>query len=310
MARMSFLDSGKVSVRLVGENGRVSAVCISSRRPDVAAALRGLPAAKALALVPMLYSLCGKAQGRAARLALAAARGEAVAEYLDPEVAKEVAGEHLWRLLMDWPPLLGLPSQESLFVAGRRRLADGDFPSWVETNLVSFAETLLAGLDTLAEPADGGCFLPRLDAAASLSCWPRLSGDFAAAPTYGGRAMETGALARQATTVSGRPIRDRLHARIDELRRGGVGRVSAAPVAAGVGRALVETARGLLMHEIVLDGEAIADYRIVAPTEWNFHPAGTLAVWLSGMETAAAVALAPRAVLALDPCVPWTLEVD
>jgi hypothetical protein len=53
-------------------------------------------------------------------------------------------------------------------------------------------------------------------------------------------------------------------------------------LAPGVGRALVETARGLLMHEIVLDGERIADYFIVAPTEWNFHPQGPLAGWLKG----------------------------
>ena len=44
----------------------------------------------------------------------------------------------------------------------------------------------------------------------------------------------------------------------------------------------METARGLLMHEIALDGERIADYCIVAPTEWNFHPQGPLAGWLIG----------------------------
>lgn len=51
----------------------------------------------------------------------------------------------------------------------------------------------------------------------------------------------------------------------------------------GVGRALVETARGLLLHEITLDGDRIADYVIVAPTEWNFHPRGRLHDWLLGL---------------------------
>jgi hypothetical protein len=46
----------------------------------------------------------------------------------------------------------------------------------------------------------------------------------------------------------------------------------------------VETARGLLMHEIALDGERIADYFIVAPTEWNFHPQGPTAGWLKGRD--------------------------
>ena len=72
-----------------------------------------------------------------------------------------------------------------------------------------------------------------------------------------------------------------------------------------------ETARGLLMHEIVLDGERIADYLIVAPTEWNFHPQGPLGGWLVGRDATdreALHAFAARAVAALDPCVRWELE--
>jgi hypothetical protein len=36
------------------------------------------------------------------------------------------------------------------------------------------------------------------------------------------------------------------------------------------------------MHEIVLDGERVAEYMIVAPTEWNFHLQGILADYLLG----------------------------
>jgi Ni,Fe-hydrogenase I large subunit len=73
----------------------------------------------------------------------------------------------------------------------------------------------------------------------------------------------------------------------------------------------VETARGLLMHEIVLDGERIAYYFIVAPTEWNFHPQGPLAGWLIGRDATdheAVKNFATRAVAALDPCVRWEHE--
>jgi Ni,Fe-hydrogenase I large subunit len=79
----------------------------------------------------------------------------------------------------------------------------------------------------------------------------------------------------------------------------------------GRGRALVETARGLLMHEIVLDGDRIADYSIVAPTEWNFHPQGPLAGWLMGRDAGDREALgkfAAHSVAALDPCVRWELQ--
>jgi Ni,Fe-hydrogenase I large subunit len=65
------------------------------------------------------------------------------------------------------------------------------------------------------------------------------------------------------------------------------------------------------MHEIVLDGDRIADYLIVAPTEWNFHPQGALVDRLVGQGTADRDALRQHVahiVAALDPCVPWELE--
>ena len=73
----------------------------------------------------------------------------------------------------------------------------------------------------------------------------------------------------------------------------------------------METARGLLMHEVALDVEHIADYFIVAPTEWNFHPQGPLVDWLKGRDAGDREAMngfVGRAVAALDPCVPWDLE--
>ena len=88
---------------------------------------------------------------------------------------------------------------------------------------------------------------------------------------------------------------------------------SAMPVAPGVGRALVETARGLLMHEVVLEGDRVADYRIVAPTEWNFHPQGPLSGWLIGRpcsDEADLRGFAAQAVAALDPCVRWDLTLE
>ena len=87
--------------------------------------------------------------------------------------------------------------------------------------------------------------------------------------------------------------------------------VSSVNVAPNIGRALVETARGRLMHEVELDGERVADYRIVAPTEWNFHPEGALAKYLMGQPTCARGELESkiaRLVTELDPCVPWELE--
>jgi len=49
-------------------------------------------------------------------------------------------------------------------------------------------------------------------------------------------------------------------------------------LAPGQAIAWVEMARGLLLHWVQLDSEGqVADYRVIAPTEWNFHPEGALA---------------------------------
>ena len=73
----------------------------------------------------------------------------------------------------------------------------------------------------------------------------------------------------------------------------------------GAGQAIAwcEMARGLLLHWVQLDSlGAVAQYRVLAPTEWNFHPQGALALALAArapQDVAAAQTLAA----AFDPCV-------
>lgn len=78
------------------------------------------------------------------------------------------------------------------------------------------------------------------------------------------------------------------------------------------GLACTDTARGLLIHQVRLEAGRIADYRVVAPSEWNFHPAGRWRGELEGLLTTGpgdAEARARQLALALDPCVPLHLEV-
>ncbi|OYU74523.1 MAG: hypothetical protein CFE45_34635, partial [Burkholderiales bacterium PBB5] len=97
----------------------------------------------------------------------------------------------------------------------------------------------------------------------------------------------------------------------------------ALPTGAGAGVAWVESARGLLVHGVRLAGPAqpagqapgaesaatttatptaatVADYRVLAPTEWNFHPRGLLAQALVPLRSADD---ATRLAVAFDPCV-------
>jgi hypothetical protein len=109
-------DPGKVRLSLQTGGGIVGHAEVSCVRPELAKLLRGQPAEQAVALVPLIYSLCGKAQGIAARAALAAARGVALAAHVDPEAQAEAAREHAWKLFVDWPRQLGLAPDEAWFV--------------------------------------------------------------------------------------------------------------------------------------------------------------------------------------------------
>ncbi|TAD89164.1 MAG: hypothetical protein EAZ99_11080 [Alphaproteobacteria bacterium] len=99
-----------------------------------------------------------------------------------------------------------------------------------------------------------------------------------------------------------------LRLEIDDL-----GPVDAVPVpqtATGAGVGVVETARGTLVHGCWLEGGRIADWRIVAPTEWTFHPDGALTQLL--LDLPDDHALPDRmavAVTCLDACVPVALAI-
>lgn len=148
---------------------------------------------------------------------------------------------------------------------------------------------------------------------------------FCARPLWHGSPAETGVLPRLCDdpTLSAwikgvdRGSAARLLARLVELARlparlvgGGLPVVRAWSLGEGVGVAGVETSRGLLLHIVRLDAGRVTDYRILAPTEWNFHPAGPLAEALAAMPPGAGLAeRARRVVASLDPCVACQVEI-
>lgn len=153
----------------------------------------------------------------------------------------------------------------------------------------------------------------------------RHSGErFAAAPRLPGRTPETGAFARHwgDTDFSRGALPARLHARMIDLalsferlaRAGAEGcEIRSNAPAAGEGFATIETSRGDLYHWARLtQDDKIADYAIVAPTEWNFHPAGPFVAALLGARIPRVGALRSIALLAglFDPCVVFRVEVQ
>ena len=81
------------------------------------------------------------------------------------------------------------------------------------------------------------------------------------------------------------------------------------------GMAWVEMARGLLVHQVAIDapvGDAparVAACRVLAPTEWNFHPQGVVAQRIAALDKGQPAEDTERRVrllmAAFDPCVPF-----
>lgn len=349
---------GQIHIQLVWDGGAIRSVAITPRGlADAARLLNGKTPAQAGAIVPLLFSLCGRAQGVAAALALDAAQGAlGVAPSQERAVLSEAFQESAWRFLVDLPQRYGL-APEVQALAALRKLCGGDLPGGqLAGQLDQFLAQHLFGcpprqwreraahgdawLADAPQPfatvmqklhAEGGwgakniSLLRDFDTGEMVEkLLPALLGqaDFARYPTWCGEPAETGVLARSETDYGG-SVSARFAARLDEL----AGLAEAlrdsdalpakpwcrhALVAENAGLAWVQTARGLLLHYARVENGAVADYRIVAPTEWNFHPQGAYARGLIGKAAespAAARRDAELLLLALDPCVDAVLSV-
>lgn len=163
-----------------------------------------------------------------------------------------------------------------------------------------------------------------------IAILPQLQRDpsFANTPHWDGLPVETGALARLAwhpllalfVADHGRTAAARFLARLLELGEliDPLPGTSARPapvrqhaMSDGSGIGLAETARGLLLHRARVENGRVADYQIVAPTDWNFHPDGALRA-LAGRNAEDRRRLATEArlvVRSLDPCVACEVEI-
>jgi len=362
---------GRIDIRLERRGDAPAKVAIHSTRPQLAQRLMaGRTPEEAAHLAGLIFSLCGKAQRVAAEAAGEAARGHvpdaAVSRARDSAVLLELAQEHAWRLLLDWPQQAGEPLGIAPDMAGllalrqqagdalrfaealdallRTTLLGEPAAAWLKRDLAGFdawrrtgstpTARLFAGL---GEGADVGIsqasLLPPLDrledeAARALARRALDTPAFSGQPMWHGAPAETGALARVCEqplladwiAQRGRGAGARLLARLLELAAlparlsgGGPALVRAWPLGDNTGIAGVETSRGLLLHVVRLREGKVVEYRIVAPTEWNFHPAGPLAqalANLAGLASAADLETRARLVAqSLDPCVAYGIEV-
>lgn len=156
---------------------------------------------------------------------------------------------------------------------------------------------------------------------------------FVAEPTWHGLPCETSPLQRQhahpllreLTVNQGNGLLTRLMARVVELAmipdllQLSLSTLMKAPMttggkaaSSGTGLALVEAARGRLVHRVEIEYGVIRRFNILAPTEWNFHPQGIAVQGLRTLKGDDETALRQQAALwinAIDPCVGFNLQV-
>lgn len=291
-------SAGLLTVRARLVDGRLRDLAVNLQRPPVARLFQQQIPEAVVKAVPYLFTLCAHAQRAAAQAALAAAENAVRRPVDDAELWIEMLHESLWRLLLDWPPALGLHDARDAFVAWRAARAGSD--CLAQTQQVLKAARYLAK-DCLARLGDGGAApSPQLAPAAWLDYWqgntdqrplPQRPATVGAA--YRRRLAEAEAAA--AALADGTPY----------------------PVAAaggegwGVGQTL--TARGVLTHAVHVDDGRIVAYKVWAPTDALFADTQALEHLLGDLpltSPAAARQALNLAVLALDPCLPYTLELQ
>jgi hypothetical protein len=115
---------GEISVRLSCRDHRVHMVSVASSRTGLPPRLvRGRSPADVQRLIPLLFSICRRAQGAASAAAIAAAQaldaGVRDQQREALEVTLEMLQEGVWRLLIDWPRSMGEPAQVPAVAAVR-----------------------------------------------------------------------------------------------------------------------------------------------------------------------------------------------
>jgi hypothetical protein len=332
--------AGAISIAVETADDRICSVLLRSSRPaGLARLFRGRPAEEAPLLAERLHALCGVAHGHAAAAAIAAARGRRAR----PSSATNIRllSERIGETLRSSAAMTGAPPPQPLrdllsltrAISLDPRRADGGALEALALALglgehSPRPDTLFGALwracatesTPAAETPDA---LAARDDATVLAGLRRDGERFSREPQIPGRAPETGAFARhwRETDFGNGAAAARLQARMidlgDTLVRLARGDAPEPPrlasPAPGEGFAAVETARGALYHWARLgDDDKIADYAILAPTEWNFHPAGPFVATLLGarMPRGRAAETITRLAALFDPCVAFHVTLE
>jgi hypothetical protein len=275
---------------------------VALNRPQVTRLFVGKTPGMVAKTVPLLYSVCSQAQRLAAQAALDGAAHGSSGPVSDSNLWTEMLHESLWRVMLDWPPALGLPAAKEAFVAWRSA-CHGSHAAAVTEQLVGDLVLDLSKKCLERMPvAEDDCIdeVVPLDPEKWLNSILRNN--------------------EPAPALSPpKSIRSAYRARIAQLQRASVALASKAPFpvafasAQSWGVAQVATARGVLTHAAQVVNGCVTAYRVCAPTDAFFADRSALLAMLQGRTFSSAQdakSAMGLAVLALDPCVPYETEVS
>ena len=243
------------------------------------------------------------------------------------------------------PPVMGLVTNMQAAVGdpGKERQVSALLAGYLETHVLGMSPAAFLKLRDLADftawlngsPTLAKAYLSQLKArgwqglgAVSTQFLPDLTGaqlqalmvepSFTIHPEWHGRPHETGPLARQhghsvvAALLErhGAGLLTRLTARLVDLAKIPAQMTTGeSPVQGQPGVGIVETARGRLVHAARQAHGKLTDYRILAPTEWNFHPEGVAVQALAGLHAVTGGTAGAKALVeAIDPCVAFEVR--
>jgi hypothetical protein len=271
-----------------------------------------------------LHGLCGQSHAVAVHAA-AAAQGRTLPPAATGRWVIRLAGERLGEHLRSLFLAEGANPDPAVLRAaigiGQRMARSGTVAPEDAVQLEAVLAALgvsAAEVSEAASPPQPVDALTRADDSAVIAALAADTG-FIRAPHLPGRAPETGPAARRSVSAAD-PAAARA-ARLAEIRDAAARLldtgssadwISADGAGSHTGYAAVESPRGRLYYRLVLNqDQQLADARVLAPTEWNFHPDGPLARALIGArpgpDPAAAIT---RRAAAFDPCVALRVVIE
>lgn len=293
------------------------------RAVPVAVLVRGRPPEEAARLVPRLFNLCGAAQEAAIRSAFDLPAPEA----LTSRIAGETLVEHVFRLCLIWPAILGIAPDREAVTLARRALVDAEAARQLRWHLFAPLDGAPGDLNTLSSfvvaaetgPARmlreivthwdghwGRADLPDFDPAGPVDWDGVTQGGFPVENSPAGRAK--GSLLAAIAARHGRGLLWRIAARLVEVDRLLAGATMGDPA-----KGAAEAARGTLLVRGACRNGSIAAFERLSPTDFALAPGGSLETALASLPVEGGAPpverIARLIVETIDPCIATGIEV-